>query len=215
VLRLRTMLPGLAHLTSLLRLALALALARPATTGLAGAAASTAVAAERTVTLDGPGWTLSNANGSVSVPAVVPGDAHAALAAAGLIGDIYYRFNDAKYSWVANESWAWRRALPPLLASSSGSSNSSSGGGAGKWVLVCEGLQTIGRVSVGGHVLGHVNNQYRRWEYPLPVGAGGQELRLEFQSISQLAPTRCGENALFCAHFDRKTTHLRRRAEQM
>jgi hypothetical protein len=36
-------------------------------------------------------------------------------------------------------------------------------------VLVCEGLQTIGTVSVGGHVLGHVNNQYRRWEYELPA----------------------------------------------
>ena len=59
------------------------------------------------------GWTLASANGSVSVAAVVPGDAHAALHAAGVIGDVYYRFGDLRYSWVANESWSWSRALPP------------------------------------------------------------------------------------------------------
>ena len=76
------------------------------------------------VSISGPGWTLSNANGSISVPASVPGDAHAALAAAGIIADIYYRFNDLKLSWVANESWAWGRELPALPGSA----------GSGKWV---------------------------------------------------------------------------------
>jgi hypothetical protein len=76
------------------------------------------------VSLSGPGWTLSNANGSISVPASVPGDAHAALAAAGIIADIYYRFNDLKLSWVANDSWAWGRELPALPGSA----------GSGKWV---------------------------------------------------------------------------------
>ena len=34
-----------------------------------------------------------------------------------MIGDIYYRFNDLAYSWVANESWTWHRNLPPLPVS--------------------------------------------------------------------------------------------------
>ena len=92
-----------------------------------------------------------------------------------MIGDIYYRFNDLAYSWVANESWTWRRNLPPLPGSDGG-----------RWMLVCEGLQTIGTVSLGGEVLGRVDNQYRRWEFELPAGSGGRELRLSFESISGL-----------------------------
>ena len=166
---------GLAQLTALALMLPATSTQLPPRTN-----PSTAVAAERTVSLSGAGWTLSNANGSVSVPAVVPGDAHAALAAAGMIGDIYYRFNDLALSWVANESWAWSRKLPALPGSCEGHC---------AWALVCEGLQTIGTVTLGGQVLGHVNNQYRRWEFPLPAGSGGQELRLAFRSISGLAPT--------------------------
>jgi hypothetical protein len=42
---------------------------------------------------------------------------------------------------------------------------------------VCEGLQTLARVTVGGVELGRADNQYRRWSWPLPpagVSAGGQ-----------------------------------------
>lgn len=36
-------------------------------------------------------WTLRSSNGSISIPALVPGDAHGALEAAGIIGDVCVR----------------------------------------------------------------------------------------------------------------------------
>ena len=33
-------------------------------------------------------WTLRSSNGSISIPTLVPGDAHGALEAAGIIGDV-------------------------------------------------------------------------------------------------------------------------------
>ena len=126
--------------------------------------------AERRAASTSP-WTLTTpSNATIAVPAPVPGDAHAALQAAGIIGDVTYRFNDAKYSWVAGSPWSWRRALPALT-------------GGGSWTLVCEGLMTIGTVKLDGEVLGQVNNQYRRWAFPIPSGhkKAGRVLSLEFE----------------------------------
>ena len=54
----------------------------PPKSGLKNDDAGAWVAGARRIELNS-GWTLSSANGSVSVPAVVPGDAHAALEASG------------------------------------------------------------------------------------------------------------------------------------
>ena len=123
-------------------------------------------------------WTLTTpSNATIKVPAAVPGDAHAALQAAGIIGDVTYRFNDALYAWVAGSPWTFSRPLPALS-------------GAGSWTLVCEGLMTIGTVKLDGVALGQVNNQYRRWTFPLPapteeaMGAP-RLLSLEFEPTQQ------------------------------
>ena len=97
--------------------------------------------------------------------------------AADVIEDIDYRFNDARYAWVARAPWVFSRDIPLL------SPHNDSG-----WSLVCEGLMTTGVVRVDGKVLGKVFNQYRRWTFDLPRGA--RELRLEFQSIAGLQPTK-------------------------
>ena len=124
-------------------------------------------------------WTLTTpSNATIKVPAAVPGDAHAALQAAGIIGDVTYRFNDALFAWVAATPWTFSRPLPALS-------------GAGSWTLVCEGLMTIGTVKLDGVALGQVNNQYRRWTFPLPSGSeeerngAPRELSLVFEPTQQ------------------------------
>ena len=123
-------------------------------------------------------WTLTTpSNATIKVPAAVPGDAHAALQAAGIIGDVTYRFNDALYAWVAGSPWTFSRPLPALS-------------GAGSWTLVCEGLMTIGTVKLDGVALGQVNNQYRRWTFPLPAATeeamgAPRLLSLEFEPTQQ------------------------------
>eukprot|EP01048_Picozoa_sp_COSAG05_P024764 COSAG05_NODE_5979_length_1046_cov_3.287223_1_plen_289_part_01 len=121
-------------------------------------------------------WSLTTpSNTTINVPAAVPGDAHAALQTAGIIGDVTYRFNDAAYAWVAGSPWTWRRPLPALS-------------GGGSWTLVCEGLMTIGTVKLDGVALGHVNNQYRRWTFSIPTTTEEEKervLSLEFEPTQQ------------------------------
>ena len=46
------------------------------------------------IPLDGPGWTVHNGNGSVSVNGWVPGQVHMFLLLDNVIADPYYGFND-------------------------------------------------------------------------------------------------------------------------
>ena len=50
--------------------------------------------------LDGTAWRVCNANGSLSLPARVPGVVHLDLLSAGLIGDSYARYNERAQAWV-------------------------------------------------------------------------------------------------------------------
>ena len=54
-------------------------------TTLAALLARIAPASAASVSLDGPGWTLRSANGSIATSAIVPGVAHLDLARAGVI----------------------------------------------------------------------------------------------------------------------------------
>ncbi len=60
----------------------------------------------RPISLSSLEWTLANSNGSVSIPAAVPGYALDTLASAGLVGDPLYRW--VRYLWSGD-------CLPPLL----------------------------------------------------------------------------------------------------
>ena len=59
-------------------------------------------------------WIVSNANNSISVPGIVPGNVHTALYRNGQISDPYFRFNDVKYRWIAYDNWTYTRSLEGL-----------------------------------------------------------------------------------------------------
>lgn len=161
---------------------------------------TTRVAGASCVSLDGPGWSLVASNGTEIVSnASTPTDAHGALLAAGIIDDIYFRFNDARYAWVANESWTFRRPLPmsEMLVGTGSDDEPQASSSTGLWTLVCEGLQTIVRVTLDGVELGRANNQYRRWSWPLPSPAKAtpavRTLALEFESVLPLHAQNRGD----------------------
>ena len=135
------------------------------------------IASTRHIALDGAQWALRNANRSITLTngVSVPNDAHGALMSAGVIADPYYRFNDAAYAWVAADNWTFSRRLPPFDSAAADAAD-------GQWTLVCEGLQTLARVTLDGAELGRADNQYRRWSFPLPAGAAGKTLELHFTS---------------------------------
>jgi beta-mannosidase len=82
------------------------------------------------------------------------------LQRAGVIGDPYYRKNEAAYRWIANTSWTFDTnfTLSPGLTGGHGQ--------AGQHVeLVMEGVDTVGSVHLNGQLLAPVHNMFRRWVF--------------------------------------------------
>lgn len=123
------------------------------------------------------GWTLRATGGPVptaiasgTVPAEVPGSVHTDLLTAGLIDDPYLGTNEADLVWVHRASWEYSRGLqeaPPADDE--------------RVDLVCEGLDTIAEVSVGGLSVGSSRNQHRTYRFDVRealTAAGGENTTL-------------------------------------
>ena len=59
----------------------------------------------------GSPWTLRNGNGSLSIPATVPGVVHLDLLRAEKIAEPYYRFGELELAWVYREQWTYSRTI--------------------------------------------------------------------------------------------------------
>ena len=83
-------------------------------------------------------WVATSRNGSVSVPATVPGQIQLDLRRAGLIEDTYARFDQEFNAWVYRDSWQFQLnfTLDPSLEA------------AEEVWLTFDGIDTIGRVYV-------------------------------------------------------------------
>ena len=45
----------------------------------------------------------------------VPGSVHTSLMKANILGDPYYRFNDAVYRWVALDNWTYTKHFSGIV----------------------------------------------------------------------------------------------------
>ncbi|XP_031733269.1 beta-mannosidase-like isoform X1 [Anarrhichthys ocellatus] len=109
-----------------------------------------------TRSLDGK-WSLSNSDGSVSLPAEVPGCVHSALQQQGYIQDPYFRFNDVSYRWIAFDNWTYTTTF---TGSSQLRANQ-------KVLLVFDGIDTAASVWLNGIVVGKTDNMFRRYDFPV------------------------------------------------
>lgn len=117
------------------------------------------------------GWTLRATAGDVPapvrtavVPAPVPGDAHTALLAAGLIPDPYVDANESALAWVHGAEWEYRRALRLDPA------------GEGEHVdLVLDGLDTVADVRLGDVTVLSSRNMHRSHRVDVRRFADGAE----------------------------------------
>ncbi|XP_042069280.1 beta-mannosidase isoform X1 [Haplochromis burtoni] len=107
-----------------------------------------------TVDLNGK-WRLSNSNGSLLLPAQVPGCVHSALQQQGYITDPYFRFNDVSYRWIALDNWTYTTTFT-LSAELSVKQ---------KVLLVFDGVDTVGSVSLNGIAVGKTNNMFCRHDF--------------------------------------------------
>ncbi|KAL1417941.1 hypothetical protein MTO96_006008 [Rhipicephalus appendiculatus] len=99
-------------------------------------------------------WTVSNINGSITVPSTVPGGIYTDLKMAGIIGEPYYGDGDVDYEWVGWESWKFYRSfvVPAYVT-------------ANRHVkLVAHGIDTACTVTLNGiHAL-NTSNMFVRYE---------------------------------------------------
>ncbi|XP_041809477.1 beta-mannosidase isoform X1 [Chelmon rostratus] len=109
-----------------------------------------------TVRLNGK-WSLSNSNGSLSLPAEVPGCVHSALQQLGYIQDPYFRFNDVSYRWIAFDNWTYTTTF-------TGSAHLRA---AQKVLLVFDGVDTVASISLNGITVGKTDNMFRRYDFPV------------------------------------------------
>lgn len=103
--------------------------------------------------LGGSDWTVSNGNGSVTAAASVPGVVHADLMAAGIVPDMYYRFNDVEYRWVSLEDWTFSKefVVPADLAEPSYSVQ-----------LRADGIQGVASVFLNSQLVRSSDNMFHR-----------------------------------------------------
>ena len=89
----------------------------------------------------GLSWRAVSSNGSVAVDANVPGQIHLDLQAAGVIGDTYFRFNQAANAWVYHDSWTFEVnfTLAPAIAKLVS---------CGEVWLVFDGIDTLGTIEL-------------------------------------------------------------------
>ena len=132
-------------------------------------------------------WRLRNSNSSIDIPQLVPGVAHEALLASGILrGDPLYRDNELLFQWVAYEDWTFAASFAldaaadaPLLSA--------------PCTLRLQEVDTIATISVNGIVVGSTDSAFIRHDLPLPAGvlrAGDNSMAVSFRSALTAARER-------------------------
>ncbi|KAI8981306.1 glycoside hydrolase [Trametes punicea] len=103
-------------------------------------------------------WTLRNANGSIVVPAKVPSQAHLDLLDAGIITEPLLGINEFTQRWIVNDNWTYTADLTPLTQNLSADARA---------LLVFYGIDTIANITVSGHPVAWVNNQFQQYVYDI------------------------------------------------
>ncbi|TDL26125.1 glycoside hydrolase [Rickenella mellea] len=125
-------------------------------------------------------WTLRNRNGSIAIPAQVPSQAHLDLQRAGIITEPLLGLNDFTQRWVVNENWTYTADLSPIASALPKSSNQ-------KTLLVFYGLDTTANITLAGHPVAWVNNQFRQYVFDISnivskATKGSMNLTVDFES---------------------------------
>ena len=92
-------------------------------------------------------------NASVEAVARLPGSVYTDLQTAGILGSLYYRFNDVEYRWVSQHNWTYSTLLslsPAQLERE-------------VIQLDCHGLDTVATIMINQEVVANTNNMFIRF----------------------------------------------------
>ena len=123
--------------------------------------------------LDGA-WSLRKSESDELIEAQVPGCVHLDLVNAKVIDDPFYGDNELKSAWVHETDWEYWRSFQVDEGMLS----------ADRVYLECDGLDTIARVTLNGHILGQVDNMYiqHRFDVTDSLVPGENNLHIYFAS---------------------------------
>jgi beta-mannosidase len=123
-------------------------------------------------------WTLSNQNGSISVPATIPSHAHLDLFKAGVIPDPYHGLNDFDLRWVAISNWTYSTTIEARKDSNS------------SW-LQFNGLDTFADIYLCEKHVASTDNQFRQYYFDVSeivrTCTKGLDLKIDFGSAAEIA----------------------------
>ncbi|GAB1288145.1 Beta-mannosidase [Apodemus speciosus] len=118
-------------------------------------------------------WRVSNGNGSLELPATVPGYVHSALHQRGLIQDPYYRFNDLNYRWISLDNWTYSTEFKIPFNLSEWQ----------KVKLIFDGVDTVAEILFNNVTIGKTDNMFTGYSFDITnVVKDVSSLKLRFQS---------------------------------
>lgn len=139
------------------------------------------------VYLDGSAWTATNAGwapaAEVPLPATVPGDIITDLQRAKRVQDPYYNVTWRDPAFISawhDGTWTYSKTFPTTSAMLAPA--------AAETLLVMDGVRMGATVTLNGHVLGNITDQFLRYEYPvckllLPVSGKANALSVTFDKM--------------------------------
>ncbi|KAI0065586.1 glycoside hydrolase family 2 protein [Artomyces pyxidatus] len=125
-------------------------------------------------------WSLKNQNGSIVVPGSVPSQAHLDLLKAGVITEPLLGINEFTERWIVNDNWTYTADISSFVKTLPKSSTQ-------KTLLVFYGIDTIANITLAGHPIAWVNNQFQQYVFDVsdaiasPLGKN-TNLTLSFES---------------------------------
>ncbi|XP_060805160.1 beta-mannosidase [Amyelois transitella] len=126
-------------------------------------------------------WTVTNKNGSLFLPATVPGGIYSDLQNVGVIGDIFSGFNDVLTRWVAYDTWTYTGKFNVTEAQMEAKTAH----------LVFYGLDTVAFIDLNDSPIGSTNNMFVRYLFDAKnhLKVGENVLKVAFASPIDVART--------------------------
>jgi len=170
---------------------------------LATIASLRAATAEPTrLSLDGK-WEVRQQGTEDVIPALVPGNVHTDLLAAGKIPDPFFGDNESKLQWIGKATWVYSREfdVPKELLERQ------------NVVLRCEGLDTLATVKVNGTEIAKTDNMFRVWEFDVRdlLKPGKNSIEISFAPAREFIEANY-EDPAFPGLGAHKTSNLRKEA---
>lgn len=124
-------------------------------------------------------WQFRSTDESSWMPASVPGTVHTDLMLNRQIPDPFYRDNESKVQWVAEQDWEYKTTFSPRKNTRQYKQ---------VW-LQFDGLDTYADVYLNGREILHANNMFRTWriEVSRSLKAGDNEVRIVFHSAVRVS----------------------------